>query len=167
MARLGPCMHAWWEQYVVEAGAPGMAWGVRTVAVGRVFPAAVEVANRCHGPWARCPAGRDGGEGGRGRESSSSRPRSSGQPSTFWFGYRCTFGPLNLVRSVARPVAGSGHGPHPRPAARWWSGPWPAWPGTVRSFCSICCDSVLFLFDITCVCFALNNEIVCCLFHML
>ena len=84
--------------------------------------------------------------------------------------YRCTFGPLNLARSLARPfgpvrgtarsvvcgpraarpVAGPSHGPHPRPAARWWPGPVSPWPDTTRSFCSICCDFVLFLFDITC-----------------
>lgn len=39
-------------------------------------------------PWARCMPGRDGGEGGRGRESS--RPRSSGQPSTGLLGQPTT-----------------------------------------------------------------------------
>ena len=89
---------------------------------------------------------------------------------TLHVNYRCTFGPLNLARSVARPfgpvrgtarsgvcgpraarpAAGPGHGPHPRPAARWWPGPVGPWPDMARSFCSICCDFVLFLFDITC-----------------
>ena len=48
-------------------------------------------------------------------------------PSVEARGYRCTFGPVRgTARSgvcgprAARPVAGPGHGPHPRPAARWW-----------------------------------------------
>jgi len=77
-------------------------------------------------------------------------------------GYRCTFGQLNLARSVARPgPVLAGHrrpGPLPDRAMGRTLGPQhggcPArsarGPTRPVYFFSICCDFVLFLFDITC-----------------